>query len=84
MMASTFEGAWRPFIDPIHAHDWWFLLLLPMAVFISIAYKAVRMPDLAGFWRQVAVMTVQIILGMLALAVAFYLLVQVYVRWWTG
>ena len=74
-------GAWRPFLDPIDAHEWWYLLLVPMSFFISIAYKAVRLQTLDGFWKAVVIMTIQIILGMLALAAAFYLLVQVYIPW---
>lgn len=72
--------SWRPFLDPINAHSFWYLLLVPISFFISVAYKAVRMKSLAGYWTAVMVMTVQIIAGMLALAVAFYLLVQVYPR----
>jgi hypothetical protein len=41
-------------------------------------------PDLGGFGKAVVIMTVQIILGMLALAVSFYLLVQVYMRWFSA
>jgi hypothetical protein len=68
--------AYRPFIDPINLHDWWFLLLGPMALGISIAYKAVRMLDLKDYVRQVVLMTVQIILGMIGLGIASYLFVQ--------
>jgi len=71
-------GPWRPFIDPINAHSFWYLLLIPISFFIAVAYKAVRVRTLKGYWTTVIVMTIQIILGMIALAVAFYLLVQVY------
>lgn len=71
-------GPWRPFLDPINAHSFWYLLLIPISFFIAVAYKAVRVRTLKGFWTVVAVMTIQIILGMIALAVAFYLWVQVY------
>ena len=71
-------GPWRPFLDPINAHSFWYLLLIPISFFISVAYKAVRVRSLKGYWTAVGVMTVQIVLGMIALAVAFYLLVQVY------
>lgn len=68
--------AYRPFIDPINLHDWWFLLLGPMALGISVAYKAIRMTDLKDYVRQVILMTVQIILGMIGLGIASYLFVQ--------
>lgn len=71
-------GAWRPFIDPANAHSVWYLLLIPISFFIAVAYKAVRVKSLTGFWTAAFVMTVQIILGMIGLAAAFYILVQVY------
>lgn len=73
---------WRPFIDPINAHATWYLFIVPISLFIAIAYKAVRVKTFKGYWTAVAVLTVQIILGMIALALAFLLLVQVYARWW--
>lgn len=72
-------NSWRPFIDPIDAHGWWFLLLIPMSLLIAIAYKAVRSPSLDGYWRLVIIMTIQTILGMLALAAALYIIVQIFV-----
>jgi len=68
--------AYRPFIDPIDAHGWWFLLLLPMAFFVSLAYKAVRVPDLKDLARNTLVMSVQITLAMIGLGFAFYMFVQ--------
>lgn len=64
--------AWRPFIDPIDAHQWWFLLLLPIAVLVSVAWKAVRIDDIRRLPRHVSVMTVQVILAMLGLGLAAY------------
>lgn len=68
------NGPWRPFLDPINAHDWWYLLLLPLAIGISIAYKAVRTRNLSQYWRQVAVMTIHLVAAMVLLAVAAYVL----------
>jgi hypothetical protein len=78
LLTLATAGPWRPFVDPINAHSFWYLLLIPISFFIAVAYKAVRVKTLVGYWPAVVVMTVQIILGMIALAVAFYLLVQVY------
>ena len=72
--------AYIPFVHPINFfHDWWYFLLLPLALGIAIIYKAVRLPALDHFWRQVLVMTAQIVLGMVALAIALVILVQVIV-----
>jgi hypothetical protein len=68
--------AYRPFIDPVDAHGLWYLLLIPLALGVSAAYKAVRVADLRDFPRAVLVMTAQIVLGMIALGFASYLFVQ--------
>lgn len=68
--------AYRPFIDPLDLHRHWFVLLLPMALFLSIAYKATRLEDLRELPKAVMVMTIQICLWMAALGLAAYLFVQ--------
>lgn len=70
------ELAYRPFLDPLNAHGVWYLFLLPMSLFVSIAYKSVRVSEMKHFMRQVIVMTIQIIIAMIALGVAVYLFVQ--------
>lgn len=72
--------AWRPFVDPIDAHRWWYLLIIPLSFFICVAYKGVRAKDLHRFWLQVLFMTLQVVLGMIALAVVSFLLVEVFVK----
>jgi len=70
--------AWTPFLDPLWAvQPYWWMLLVPLSLGISMVYKAWRMPVLDHYWRQVAVMTTQLILGMLALGLALALLVEV-------
>ncbi|MHC4768045.1 MAG: hypothetical protein ACYTEI_04960 [Planctomycetota bacterium] len=66
-----------PFVDPINVfHDWWYLLLIPLSFGISVIYRALKMRDLDRFWRAVAMMTVQIVLVMAALAVVLVVLVE--------
>lgn len=67
--------AWRPFLDPINAHEVWWLFLVPLALGISIAYKAVRMRRLDRYWPQVVGMTFQIIVAMIVLGLVGYLFV---------
>lgn len=85
MLAALAHGtllAWTPFINPLNVfHTWWYLLLLPLSFGISVVYKAVRMIDLGGFWREVVIMTLQVVLAMIALAIAIALLVQVVIPW---
>ena len=72
--------AYRPFLDPIPgvAH-WWWLTIIPLAFFISMTYKAVRINSLDNmrrYWRKVAVMTLQVIALMLALAAGLHIVVE--------
>lgn len=75
MLASTVGAtlAWRPFIDPIDAHGWWFLLLLPIALLVSLTWKAVRIDNIKRLPRPVLVMTVQVVLAMLGLGLAAFI-----------
>lgn len=68
--------AWRPFLDPLDLHRWWFVLIVPLSLGISVAYKAIRVERMRGYWREVAMMTAHIVLGMAALGAASYLFVQ--------
>ena len=81
---------WRPFLDPLPgvAFHYWWLYLIPLSILISIIYKAVRAKrlsgsarDLADYARAVAVMSAQIVLGMIALAAASFALIEIYARW---
>lgn len=79
-LALSLTLAWRPFLDPLDLHQWWYLLLIPVALGVSMAYKAVRVHDLKAYPWQVGMMTVQVVLGMIALAVVAHLIVEVFAR----
>jgi hypothetical protein len=68
--------AYRPFLDPLPLDAWWFVLLLPMALGVAMSYKALRVIDLRDYWKQVALMTTQIVLGILGLGVGIFVFVQ--------
>ncbi|MBG80273.1 MAG: hypothetical protein MK089_06340 [Phycisphaerales bacterium] len=69
--------AWIPFLEPINwFHRWWYLLLIPLSFGISVAYKAIRVHSLKGYWWQVGLMTTQIVLGVLGLGILVALFVQ--------
>ncbi len=72
----THTLAWTPFLEPLDLHAMWWLTIIPISLFVSMAYKAVRLPDLHDYWRTVAVMTTQIILAMIALAAALHILIE--------
>lgn len=69
--------AYTPFIDPLDLHAAWFLLLPPLALLIAVAYKAVRIPDLTVYWKQVFFFTLQILAGIIGLYTLSLLLVNV-------
>ena len=69
--------AWIPFVTPMNwMQSLWYLLLIPLAFGISVAYKAMRVTHLRTYWSQVGVMTVQIVLGIAALGVLLMLFVR--------
>ncbi|MBX3404873.1 MAG: hypothetical protein KF699_15795 [Phycisphaeraceae bacterium] len=70
----------RPFIDPIELHQWWFVLLVPMAFFVAMIYKAVRLQTIERYWWHVCVMTLQIVLGMIGLGAATWFVVFIIAR----
>lgn len=71
-----FDLAYRLFLDPINLHTHWYVLLLPLALFMSIAYKSVRVSELKHLPRAVGVMTIQVCFWMAVLGLAGYLFVQ--------
>ena len=74
----TLLGGYIPFVEPLNVlHDYWYLLLVPLSFGISVIYKAMRLPTLDRFWSQVALMTTQIVIAMVALAVALALFIQI-------
>jgi hypothetical protein len=68
---------WIPFLEPMNAvQAVWYLLLIPMAFGISIVYRAMREETYLTYWRSVVVMSGQIILGIVAIAIFLGLFVQ--------
>jgi hypothetical protein len=64
-----FMMAWIPFLEPMHfMQGAWLMLSIPLVIGIAMVHKALRMPEHASWWSGVAVMTVQSLLGLLALA----------------
>lgn len=67
------------FIDAISSHDSWYLLIVPMVIFIAIGYKAVRTHNMDNYWRQVLIFIIQVLGGMALLAIAFMIGVNIIV-----
>jgi hypothetical protein len=60
---------YTPFIDALAVHEQWYLLIIPIAIMIATGYKAVRCTDMKDYAREVFIFTMQILLGLGALAV---------------
>jgi hypothetical protein len=75
--------AYTPFLQPLNVHDVWWFMLIPMALFMSMAYKGVRLRELSArwYWRSVLVMTAQVVLALVALAVGMWIAVEHVVPW---
>jgi len=67
---------YRPFLDPLPVSGIWPLLLIPLAIGIAIAYKAVRVRSSKDYVKGAAVMATQIVLVIVLLGIAAYLLIM--------
>jgi len=67
--------AYTPFLDPLNIESWWYFTLIPLAFFVSMAYKAVRVQSFDHYWRNVLMMTIQIVLGIVGLGLLMFLLI---------
>lgn len=73
--------AYVPFLDPLPGvtHFWW-VLVVPLAFGVAMSWKAVRGPSLAQglavYWKSVTVMTVQVVLAVVGIAVGLFIIVQ--------
>jgi hypothetical protein len=72
--------AWIPLLQPAPgASSWWWLLVLPLTLFVSMAWKAVRLESLDRYWVAVLRMSAQVICGMIGLFVALAIVIRVVV-----
>lgn len=69
--------AYRPFIDAIDIDRYWYFTLIPLALGISLTFKAVRVQTFDAFPRQVLTMAALIILGIVGLGLLTLLVVTV-------
>ena len=78
-MNSPLTLAYTPFIDALPLHDAWYLLIIPMSIFLAIGYKAVRCYQLKTYVREVTFFVVQILGVMALLAIGFTIFVNLLV-----
>ncbi|MEM8737820.1 MAG: hypothetical protein AAGG38_04990 [Planctomycetota bacterium] len=75
----NFVLAYRMFVDPLPIGNSpaWGLLLIPLVVLVSVAFKTIKLRDLRKLPRQAATLSVQIFVFMGLAAAVLWL-----VTWW--
>jgi hypothetical protein len=69
-------GPYQPFWQPLPVWDYWYLLLLPLCLGVSIVYKAIKCHTMKQVPREAAVIFIMIITGMVLAAVLLLGLVR--------
>jgi hypothetical protein len=77
MLAEATAKALELFRQPLPVWDYWYLLLLPLCLGVSIVYKAIKCREMKQVPREATVIFTMIILGMVLAAAALLLLVRV-------
>ncbi len=62
-------------LDPLPIGEFWPFLLIPLALGISIAYKAVRVGSREAYIKSILKMTTQIVLAMIVMGVVAYVFI---------
>ena len=66
--------AWIPFHNPMNIPPSLILwLVIPLCFSVAVIHRALRVSDLGQLWKRIAILTVEIVLGLGALAVAAWL-----------
>ena len=69
--------AFRPFWQPLPVWDYWYLLLVPLCLGVSIVYKSIKCHRMRQVPREAAVIFGMILAGMTFAAVVLLVLVRV-------
>ena len=72
--------AWAPFVQPLPVWDYWYLLPLPLCAGLALVYKSIKCDDMRRVPREAAVIFLMIIGGLIAAALAFWVMVKLVVN----
>lgn len=75
-MSGTTTSSWQPLLSPLPAHGYEWALLIPIVVFLCIAYKAVRCEHMDRFWKNTFQMVAVVITGLIMLAATGWVVVE--------
>ena len=68
---------YRPFVSPMPVWDFWYLLIFPLCLAVSIVYKAMKLPDMRQVPKQSLLITAWIVLGMAIAAAVLVVIVKI-------
>jgi hypothetical protein len=71
-----------PFMQPLPAWDYWYLLAIPLCAGVAVVYKAIRCRWMKSVPREAAKMTGWILAGLVGAAIGLMLLVKAFE--WAG
>ncbi len=73
--------AYAPMLDPlVGGWDYWYLMLLPLALLVSVVYKAMRVEEPKELPRQVTRAFLKFIIAFLLLAAGLWVLMLIVER----
>jgi hypothetical protein len=78
LLALAAGEGYRPFLDPlpVWSGSRWPWLLLPLCIAVTVVYKSIRCGSMKRVPREALGLTLTIVIGMVAAAVALGLLVR--------
>lgn len=62
------DAGWHPFLTPMPVWDYWFWLLLPLALGVAVAYKTTKCASVTTIPREAAFLAIWIVGGLIAAA----------------
>lgn len=77
VLAEAAAKSFELFRQPLPVWDYWYLLLIPLCMGISVVYKAIKCREMKQVLRESVVIFFMILLGMVIAAAALLALVRV-------
>lgn len=77
VLAEATTNSFELFRQPLPVWDYWYLLLIPLCLGISIVYKAIKCREMKQVPRESTVIFFMILLGMVIAAAALLALVRI-------
>ncbi len=75
--------AFVPFVEPFYgAWDWWYVMLLPLALLIALVYKVMRTEDLSDVPRQTLIASAKLVGAFIGCAAVLWIVMVILERRW--